>query len=532
MQLVVTFIFFLISLFLFTNLAATPTYAQCAANNAAACGSENEACCSNSWCADGCSCRNGTCSSASNCGNSCSVGGQRCVDVTVGSVTCSATTTDDPFCTCRTDLGQGTTTCNGQSVNYVGDWRGQNPCPTYTPDLIVENSLSINPAQPGASSNITFSAVVKNQGNGSAGSSSTSLKIDYNNDGSWNLQPPTGTTNQATPGLGPSESTNGTLLPRITWTLDWTGKPAGTHKFEVCADVGSAVSESNESNNCTSTTFTIYAPPSAPIPICNTSSPPSGVADDVCNGNYAGPNKNKLSIRDSGPATSSFPHAYQFLLQEVSGSQTTTWVSAGSKTQALINANPIYSFPATTLASNFTSDPRNLVNGNSYQWQAQTIGADGQSSSLSPVWTFVYDNVAPIPQITNFSLKCYTSSTLPPNILVNALDNSEGSGVDRVYVKIYNTTDSLYYSGTQDLSTTAPTPPDTNPYTFNLNQSLMSINKIYEISAKAVDKVSNESAYTPPYKFAYMNRCFDPWIQTSGGDVHANTSFTTSTNTP
>lgn len=463
-------------------------------------------CSTNGQCSTG-NCVSGTCQTDSS-GGDCAGRNDPCG--TMGKSCCPG---QGLLCTCTSTSGEDGI-CDGPELCICTEG------PPGTPTSLAPNISS--PAQSHSSVTLSWSAGTTGQTCGS-GSSGTVFKV-Y---------------------LDPAPATNPITLVANNIPVNTTGpttftvtslNPGTTYYWKVVQYDYINDSTTNASNVVRFTT--ISPPPAAPTPVCNLSSPSSGVADDVCNYasdptiGFAGPNKNKLSIRDSGPATSSFPHAYQFLLQEVSGSQTTPWVSAGSKTQALINANPIYSFPATTLASNFTSDPRNLVNGNSYQWQAQTIGADGQSSSLSPVWTFVYDNVAPIPQITNFSLKCYTSSTLPPNILVNALDNSEGSGVDRVYVKIYNTTDSLYYSGTQDLSTTAPTPPDTNPYTFNLNQSLMSINKIYEISAKAVDKVSNESAYTPPYKFAYMNRCFDPWIQTSGGDVHANTSFTTSTNTP
>lgn len=119
------------------------------------------------------------------------------------------------------------------------------------PDLIVQSvSFSPNPSTRGSSMN--FTGVVKNQGTASAGTTSyTKLRIDVDNNGSWDV---IGTNKQtAALAAGATETE--------TWSSAWTAK-SGIHKFEICADFyNSVTNESSGSNNCTSKTF-IVAPSS------------------------------------------------------------------------------------------------------------------------------------------------------------------------------------------------------------------------------------------------------------------------------
>jgi len=113
------------------------------------------------------------------------------------------------------------------------------------PDLITE-SLNFSPSSPAVGNLMTFSGVVRNQGGSSAAASSTRLRIDITNNGTWDVLP----ANQATGSLAVSATET------ETWSNAWTAV-VGTHLFEICADATSVVSESNESNNCSTQTFTV-----------------------------------------------------------------------------------------------------------------------------------------------------------------------------------------------------------------------------------------------------------------------------------
>ncbi|MEM5797762.1 MAG: CARDB domain-containing protein [Candidatus Aenigmatarchaeota archaeon] len=112
------------------------------------------------------------------------------------------------------------------------------------PDLIVE-SLTYSPPTPTPGTSMSFSGTVKNQGGSSASASTTRLRIDVNNDETWDFifTNPTGTLL-----AGEREVEN--------WFYIWTAR-AGTHKFEICADVENTVPEASEDNNCDSRTFSV-----------------------------------------------------------------------------------------------------------------------------------------------------------------------------------------------------------------------------------------------------------------------------------
>jgi hypothetical protein len=109
---------------------------------------------------------------------------------------------------------------------------------------------------------MSFSGTVTNQGTAAAGASSyTRLRIDINNDGTYDW---TNASNKSTGNLaaGGSETEN--------WSSVWTAV-VGTHKYEICADVTSVITESNETNNCATQTFTVNTTPNNP-PTCNAGS--------------------------------------------------------------------------------------------------------------------------------------------------------------------------------------------------------------------------------------------------------------------
>ncbi len=132
------------------------------------------------------------------------------------------------------------------------------PSNCTAPDLATDNLSTSGTLTTGQT--ISFSGRVINQGNNSSVSSQTRLRIDLNNDGTYD----TTLTNQTTGALSPNGSE--------TENWNWTGV-AGTHKFEVCADNTNTVSESDEGDNCAvSASFTV-AP--TPITVSITANPTS-----------------------------------------------------------------------------------------------------------------------------------------------------------------------------------------------------------------------------------------------------------------
>ena len=120
------------------------------------------------------------------------------------------------------------------------------------PDYVTEG-LATAPGGLTAGQLVTFAATVRNSGSGAAAvSSQTRLRLDISNNGSFDVTPANQTTNALAPGATEVEN----------WTNAWTAQ-VGTHRFEVCADSSSVITESNESNNCTTQTFTVGA---APLP--------------------------------------------------------------------------------------------------------------------------------------------------------------------------------------------------------------------------------------------------------------------------
>ena len=114
------------------------------------------------------------------------------------------------------------------------------------PDYVIESN-SIIPNNPSSGNILSFSVIVKNQGRISGiGSSWVSFYLDINNDGKWDI-----TTKDAFVD---------TLVPkgkeRELFKFVWAATK-GTHRYEICADSGLNIKESNEANNCVSKIFRI-----------------------------------------------------------------------------------------------------------------------------------------------------------------------------------------------------------------------------------------------------------------------------------
>ena len=117
------------------------------------------------------------------------------------------------------------------------------------PDLII-SANNYSPSSPIAGNSMTFSGTVKNQGGAQAVASKTRLRIDIDNNGTYDVL----LTDQSTGVL------NAGATETETWSNVWTAQ-AGTHKYEICADATALVTESNEGNNCVTQTFTVTTVP-------------------------------------------------------------------------------------------------------------------------------------------------------------------------------------------------------------------------------------------------------------------------------
>lgn len=115
-----------------------------------------------------------------------------------------------------------------------------------TPTNLAAQALSVSPYL-GAGDQASFFASVRNTGGKTARSSEARLRIDAGNNGTWDV---------VVAGNQPSYSLTSRALEAEAWPNAWT-TVEGTHRFEVCADTLSQVSESNETDNCTTQTFTV-----------------------------------------------------------------------------------------------------------------------------------------------------------------------------------------------------------------------------------------------------------------------------------
>lgn len=130
------------------------------------------------------------------------------------------------------------------SVGLV--WISRRGKPSLTqPDLTIL-SFTYSPRNPTNEQEISFSVVLKNQGTGNAGNSTLLVRVDVDNNGSWDKD------YEFWRNVGPLIAGE-----EITDGLDAFQLDGGTHKIEACTDPERVISESNKDNNCTSVIFTV-----------------------------------------------------------------------------------------------------------------------------------------------------------------------------------------------------------------------------------------------------------------------------------
>ncbi len=108
------------------------------------------------------------------------------------------------------------------------------------PDLVIQD-ISWNPANPEQGDTVTYTVKIKNQGSGSAGTST----VKYYIDGSY-------VTSDSVPSLSAGSAS--------TQTFTWTATKCGNVQVKAVADANSAVSASNEWNNERTETVSVACP--------------------------------------------------------------------------------------------------------------------------------------------------------------------------------------------------------------------------------------------------------------------------------
>ena len=180
------------------------------------------------------------------------------------------TPTTHPVTKSYTSVGTKTarvkvTSTDGQDTGFVNC---TNSVTVTAPDLVAD---TLTPSSATSGQSITLSGRVLNQGNAAAASSQTRLRIDLNNDGSWDTTLASQSTGSLTAGNFETENWSWTV-PVCTGTC--------THKYEVYADNGSAVTESNETNNWTTRNLTVSSTsqPDLTTTLNSFTSPSTGVS--------------------------------------------------------------------------------------------------------------------------------------------------------------------------------------------------------------------------------------------------------------
>ena len=137
---------------------------------------------------------------------------------------------------------------------YVGGYYVAVACKTLIftvipqePDLIVR-SISILPGNPIAGEFVTVSAVIKNKGKGDAAHAVTSLRIDAQNNGSWDIVASELELNNL----------NGGETTTLKWTSVWR-TVKGFSRLKVCTDTQKELTEADTQNNCKTSIFNVKA---------------------------------------------------------------------------------------------------------------------------------------------------------------------------------------------------------------------------------------------------------------------------------
>ena len=160
-------------------------------------------------------------------------------------------------------------------------------CPTLKPDLIITD-ISWSPSNPDDGDTIAFTVTIKNQGSGSAGSST----VKYYIDGSY-------VASDSAPSLSAGSSS--------TQTFTWTASKCGNVQVKAVADANNAVSESNDGNNDRTETINVICG-EKPAPEIIKVSYPTTCVNEGDGATISVTVKNNGGASSEGYISVSFPH--------------------------------------------------------------------------------------------------------------------------------------------------------------------------------------------------------------------------------
>jgi subtilase family serine protease len=110
---------------------------------------------------------------------------------------------------------------------------------------LVSHSISLSSENLNEGDSVSFSGNVENYGKGAAGAFVALLRIDIDNNNTWDKEDAFEVSSLATG-----------AAKELVFSYNWITTP-GTHFAEICADNGDSIVESNEYNNCVSTAFEV-----------------------------------------------------------------------------------------------------------------------------------------------------------------------------------------------------------------------------------------------------------------------------------
>lgn len=169
-----------------------------------------------------------------------------------------------------------------------------------------------------------------------------------------------------------------------------------------------------------------------------------------------------------------------------------------------------------------------------YKVVAKNASGSSPDSNQASATTAYCDTTPPTSNITGFpapGVYCYTFTTWGANKTINvtATDPTpppSPSGVASVRLRLTNTSTSTvidppYYN------MTAPSGAG-QPWTYSLPASKLTAGNNYKLESQAVDNANPpniQASWSTPANFTYQTTCINPYLKTTGGDVHSNTNI-------
>jgi YD repeat-containing protein len=253
------------------------------------------------------------------------------------------------------------------------------------PDLIV-SSLSNPPASAVAGASFNVTDTTANNGNGTAGASTTSYRLSLDN--IISPSDPLLTGSRSVPSLAASGTSSGTITVSIPSNLT-----PGTYFLGACADEADVVAEANETNNClaSSTTVTVSA-----APVITSLSPTSGpIATPVTiTGSNFGATQGSSTVKFNGTTATPTTWSATSIVAPVPTGATTgpVIVTVGGSASNGVNFNVtapvgyIYDSLGRLIAVIDTAGDTAIYN---YDAVGNVLSIDRRSSSLTSIIEFI-----------------------------------------------------------------------------------------------------------------------------------------------